>query len=49
MCVCVFEVIGSPSLYSMIRKVAVLVRVTFAFRVVKNATRWHNPLVDCGS
>jgi hypothetical protein len=47
---CVLEVIGDPSILSVIRKVADLVRVlpTFVFRVVKNTARWkwNSPLVD---
>ncbi len=43
----VLEVIGAPSILSVIRKSAVLTRVlpTFAFRVVKNDTRrkWNSP------
>ena len=48
-----FEVIGVPSILSVIRKAAVLVRVltTFAFRVAENAERrkWNSPLVDYSS
>jgi hypothetical protein len=42
----VFEVIGVPSIFSMIRKVEVLTRVLTTFRVVDNG-KWNRPLVDC--
>ncbi len=45
--------IDTPSILSVIRKVATLVRVlpTFVFRVVKNVERrkLNSPLVDCAS
>ncbi len=46
----VLEVIGDPSMLSVICKASVLVRVlpTFVFRVSKNTFRWkwNSPLVD---
>jgi hypothetical protein len=44
--ICVFEVIGDPSIFGVIRKVASLVRVlpTFGFRVTKNVVclKWNS-------
>ncbi len=51
--VCVFEVIVAPSIFKLIRKAVVLVRVlsTFPFRWDENAARrkWKSPLVDCAN